>query len=43
MGFYDEEKTAREYIAMADGYDGRDLIAVLIKHLSTKHCKKSMI
>lgn len=27
MGYYDEEKTAREYIAMADGYDGTDLIA----------------
>lgn len=33
MGFYDEEKTAREYIAMADGYDGRELIAVLSEHL----------
>ena len=33
MGFYDEEKTAREYIAMAEGYDGRRLIAALSKHV----------
>ena len=33
MGFYDEEKTAREYIAMAEGYDGSDLIAALSQHL----------
>jgi len=33
MGFYDEEKTAREYIAMADGYDGRELIAAMSEHV----------
>jgi len=34
MGFYDEEKTALEYIAMADGYDGSWLIDILAPHLS---------
>ena len=33
MGFYDEEKTAREYIAMADGYDGGQLIAAMSEHV----------
>lgn len=33
LGFYDEEKTANQYIAMADGYDGRELIDVLRAHL----------
>lgn len=33
MGFYDEEKTAREYIAMAEGYDGSFLIDVMAKHV----------
>ena len=34
MGFYDDRKTALEYIAMADGYDGRELVEVLKLHLS---------
>lgn len=29
MGFYDEEKTALKYIRMAEGYDGRKLVAAL--------------
>ena len=29
MGFYDDEKTANQYIAMAEGYDGRELIDIL--------------
>lgn len=33
MGFYDDEKTANQYIAMAEGYDGRELIDVLRVHL----------
>jgi cyclopropane fatty-acyl-phospholipid synthase-like methyltransferase len=33
MGFYDDEKTALQYIAMADGYDGRELVEVLKLHL----------
>ena len=33
MGFYDEEKTAREYIAMAEGYDGSLLIAALSEYV----------
>lgn len=33
MGFYDEEKTANQYIAMAEGYDGRELIDVLRVYL----------
>ena len=33
MGFYDEEETARQYIAMAEGYDGKALIATLSAHL----------
>lgn len=33
MGFYDDEKTALQYIAMADGYDGRELVDVLKVHL----------
>jgi len=33
MGFYDEEKTALQYIAMAEGYDGRELVEVLKLHL----------
>lgn len=33
MGFYDEEKTARDYIAMADGYDGSLLIAAMSEHV----------
>ena len=33
MGFYDDEETALQYIAMADGYDGRELVEVLKLHL----------
>lgn len=33
MGFYDDEETARAYIAMADGYDGRELIEILKRHV----------
>lgn len=33
MGFYDEKKTALQYIAMAEGYDGKELIEILRKHL----------
>ena len=33
MGFYDNEKTANQYIDMAEGFDGRDLIGVLRKHV----------
>ena len=33
MGFYDDEKTALQYIAMAEGYDGRELIEILKLHL----------
>lgn len=33
MGFYDDEETALQYVAMADGYDGRDLIEVLRSQL----------
>ena len=33
MGFYDNEETARQYIAMAEGYDGRELIGILRNHL----------
>ena len=34
MGFYDDEKTANQYIAMAEGYDGRELVEILRSHLS---------
>jgi trans-aconitate methyltransferase len=33
MGYYDDEKTALKYIRMAEGYDGRELIAHLSNHL----------
>ncbi len=33
MGFYDEAKTANQYIEMAAGYDGRELIQALREHL----------
>lgn len=33
MGFYDNKETANQYIEMAKGYDGRDLIAVLRQHV----------
>ena len=34
MGYFDERKHVDEYIRMADGYDGRELIDVLKKHLA---------
>ena len=34
MGFYDDEKTGLQYIAMAEGYDGRELVEVLKAHLA---------
>jgi len=33
MGFFHKEKNVNEYIKMAEGYDGRKLIAELQKHL----------
>jgi cyclopropane fatty-acyl-phospholipid synthase-like methyltransferase len=36
MGFYDDEETARQYISMAEGYDGRELIEILSSHLPQK-------
>ncbi|MCG8603708.1 class I SAM-dependent methyltransferase [bacterium] len=33
MGFFDERKNVDEYIKMAEGYDGRELISVLKMHL----------
>ncbi len=33
MGYFDEAKNVDEYIQMVDGYDGRELIAVLRMHL----------
>lgn len=33
MGFYDDKETANQYIEMAEGFDGRELIEVLRKHL----------
>lgn len=33
MGFYDDEKTVRDYIAMAEGFDGRELIEYLRRHV----------
>lgn len=33
MGYFDEKKNVAEYIRMADGYDGRELIAILKEHL----------
>ena len=36
MGFFDEEKNVKDYIKMADGYDGTELIEELKKHLIPK-------
>jgi trans-aconitate methyltransferase len=36
MGYFDERKNVDDYIHMAEGYDGRDLIAVLQKHLPAR-------
>lgn len=33
MGFYEDIETANQYIEMAKGFDGRELIEVLRKHL----------
>ena len=33
MGFYDHQKNIDQYIAIADGYDGTEIIAVLRSHL----------
>jgi cyclopropane fatty-acyl-phospholipid synthase-like methyltransferase len=33
MGYFDDRKRAKEYIEMAKGYDGRELIQVLKQHL----------
>ena len=33
MGYYDDPKNVDEYIDMAEGFDGRELIAVLRQHL----------
>jgi len=34
MGSFDNRKNVDEYMRLADGYDGRDLITVLQKHLA---------
>ena len=33
MGYYDDPKNAQQYIEMAEGYDGRELIEALSRHL----------
>ena len=33
MGYYDDPKNVQQYIEMAEGYDGRELIAALARHL----------
>ena len=33
MGYFDDEKNVEEYIGMAEGYDGRELVDVLRRHL----------
>jgi trans-aconitate methyltransferase len=33
MGYFDNVKNVRDYIRMAEGYDGRELIENLKKHL----------
>ena len=33
MGFYDDEENVEAYLQMAEGYDGRELVKVLKKHL----------
>jgi cyclopropane fatty-acyl-phospholipid synthase-like methyltransferase len=33
MGFYNDKETAQKYIEMAEGYDGRELVDILIRHL----------
>ena len=34
MGFYDEERNVETYVEMAEGFDGRELVDVLKKHLA---------
>ena len=36
MGFYDDDKNVEQYIQMAEGYDGKLLIDILLKHLPSK-------
>lgn len=36
MGYFDNKKNVEDYIAMADGYDGRELIARLREHVPEK-------
>ncbi len=38
MGFYDDEETAKQYIAMAEGYDGKLLISAMSKHVPDGAC-----
>lgn len=33
MGYYDSEENVQQYIALADGYDGRSLVAKLAEYL----------
>jgi trans-aconitate methyltransferase len=33
MGYFDDEKNVQKYIEMAEGFDGRELIEALKKHL----------
>lgn len=33
MSYYDDPKNVQQYIDMAEGYDGRNLVAALTKHL----------
>ena len=33
MGYFDEEKNVDEYLKIAEGYDGKELINILKKHL----------
>jgi cyclopropane fatty-acyl-phospholipid synthase-like methyltransferase len=33
MGYYDDPKNIQQYIEMAEGFDGRELVAALTKHL----------
>ena len=35
MGYYDDLKNVEEYIGMAEGIDGRELIEVLKRYLKT--------
>ena len=34
MGYYDSEENVQEYVEMAEGYDGRELVAVLARYLA---------